>query len=449
MKNIIITNKQCHVLYEEYGNNLYQYQSDIDEICNDIIKNIKIGNTKFITRVRGDIEKKVADWKVEVTTELTPSTVHISGVINFDVWSIVSTINLHIQYTEDSLKNGSLLRKLKTTIFHELTHSSDKKQAIKGWNNDDDIELANYDFDYENNDKIINGELSKPIQDILYMLFTFTELNAYSTEIYQDALINIPFKETETYNEIYKPLQNNLEYVKNNISQDELITLKNFFATKRYCRTNSTQYFDKMSLNYFHKWLIREITERLDKFTYKMHKAYYKGYVDKQQKNINENNENEFNHPIIGNDEWSPIYRVGQITHDEKGWGFFFSFELDYFDYSDTGYKRINAKKYYLNMNSKIWDPINELNLDVNTWSDIRGTAEIFDKYDIEYEQLDDDGFDCMTTTDDLATAGKHLGYQAVIFREIPQTQRPYNKNEDYGFDEICIFDTSIIKNEK
>lgn len=283
MKNIIITNKQLNILQEEYGNKLYQYQNDIDNVCNDILHQIQNGNNSFITRIEGNIEKTIADWKIAVKTEINDKLTHISGEINFDTWSPKATIILHIQYTNESLQNGELLRKIKTAIFHELTHSSDKRQAINGWNNNDDVELSDYDYDYENNASLINGKLSKPIQDVLYILFNFSELNAFSTEIYQDALNNIPFNQTDTYNEIYLPLKQSLNYIENKIKNDELKTLQNFFATKRYQRTYSSDYFDKKSLYGFYKWFVREVNERLDKFSYKMQRAYHKGKIDNQK----------------------------------------------------------------------------------------------------------------------------------------------------------------------
>lgn len=152
----------------------------------------------------------------------------------------------------------------------------------------------------------------------------------------------------------------------------------------------------------------------------------------------------EFAHAEIGSGKWIPIYRVGQI---EKGCGFFFAFDTEYYDFSDTAYRKNQAVKYLLNMDAKIWDPVAELDLDVISWSRIDGRTKDFERYGIAdectWEQPEEIS---STSTDGLAMAGKNLGYQAVIIREVPQTRRPYNPKEGYGFDEICIFDTSIIK---
>lgn len=156
---------------------------------------------------------------------------------------------------------------------------------------------------------------------------------------------------------------------------------------------------------------------------------------------------NEFVHAVIGKDEWIPIYRVGDL--DFNGFGFYFAFDEEYYDYTDTGYKFKDAKKYLLNMNARIWDPLKDAEwVDQISWADIRLPKDFCDEYGIYYEDLSEDENkpDCMTSTDDIMAAGKELGYQAVILREIPQTRRPWNSNGDNYFDEICIFDTSIIK---
>lgn len=58
------------------------------------------------------------------------------------------------------------------------------------------------------------------------------------------------------------------------------------------------------------------------------------------------------------------VYRVGKL-HDGTN---FFTDDLDYYEKSDTGYKRENAKEYELDLsNCKVWEPIKELGLDVYT----------------------------------------------------------------------------------
>lgn len=153
----------------------------------------------------------------------------------------------------------------------------------------------------------------------------------------------------------------------------------------------------------------------------------------------------EFVHATIGENKWIPIYRVGEIEKSE--FGYFFAFDLDYYDYTDTSYKRKDAKRYLLNMNAKIWDPVKELNLDVISWSRIDGLTKDFEKYGISDEtDWEMDEKYSSTSTDGLASAAKRLGYQAVIIRSVPQCRRPWYNDDDSGFDEICIFDTSIIK---
>lgn len=140
-------------------------------------------------------------------------------------------------------------------------------------------------------------------------------------------------------------------------------------------------------------------------------------------------------------DGYVPVHRVGQVE-DFREWGLFFAFDLDYFDQSMTSYKRTEAVEYLLDLNAKIWDPVTELNLEVDSWSAIYGLTTDFDKYRIaendEYEAIE--GYS-VTTTDDLASAGKRLGYQAVYLTGIPG-----GAGWGDNFDEIAVFDKSIIE---
>lgn len=62
------------------------------------------------------------------------------------------------------------------------------------------------------------------------------------------------------------------------------------------------------------------------------------------------------------------VYRVGELHSGTN----FFTDDLDYYEKSDTRYKKEDAKEYELDLsNCKVWEPIKELGLDVYTWSTI------------------------------------------------------------------------------
>lgn len=119
-----------------------------------------------------------------------------------------------------------------------------------------------------------------------------------------------------------------------------------------------------------------------------------------------------------GNDSWTKDIR-------------FFTDTLDYFDHSDTGYSRQDAKKYLLNIKDfKVFDPMKEWKdeLSVNTWSDIRCSEEFAIEKDlIIADYLDDIDYDdpdeyheVLIDTDSLAMYGRDNGYDVTIIRDIP-----------------------------
>lgn len=138
------------------------------------------------------------------------------------------------------------------------------------------------------------------------------------------------------------------------------------------------------------------------------------------------------------------VYRVGEIKDDMM----FFADSLDYYDSSMTGYSKDEAKEYILDISKvKIWYPIKELSLEADTWSTIWGRVEDFDRLDIRWEN---DGYDDWengepeygyTTTDDLANAGKSLGYDVIVFTDIPGD---YGRGS--GKTEYAVSNKSIVK---
>jgi hypothetical protein len=131
------------------------------------------------------------------------------------------------------------------------------------------------------------------------------------------------------------------------------------------------------------------------------------------------------------------LYRVGEL-----GKGTFFTDSLDYYSQSMTGYKKEEAKTYTIDLSmAKVFDPMKELSLYPNTWSDIEGKVEDFEKYNIDYESDSPDAIWGRTSTDDIAYAVKDLGYDVLILRDI---------RGDYGtgnpFNEYIIYNTDLLK---
>ena len=126
------------------------------------------------------------------------------------------------------------------------------------------------------------------------------------------------------------------------------------------------------------------------------------------------------------NDEKAYVYRVGK-----PGVGFY-AFSLNYFDKSQTGYKRENAKKYLADFSdARVFDPIIELNLIPLTWGDIRGKIKNFEAHSIPYDELSDDDEWGSTSCDALAEVGLKNGYDFVILRNIPSDHgwgEPYDE---------------------
>lgn len=146
--------------------------------------------------------------------------------------------------------------------------------------------------------------------------------------------------------------------------------------------------------------------------------------------NTNPTNSNNINEDLT-------LYRVGDVKS-----GGFFTDNLDYYSQSMTGYKKEEAKTYTIDLSmAKVFDPMKELSLYPNTWSDIEGKVEDFEKYNIDYESDSEEAIWGRTSTDDIAYATKDLGYDVLILRDI---------RGDYGtgkpFNEYVIYNTDLLK---
>ncbi len=147
-----------------------------------------------------------------------------------------------------------------------------------------------------------------------------------------------------------------------------------------------------------------------------------------------------------------PLYRVDATSGLDKNKyqdteGVFYAGDLEYYDNSDTGYKAVDAKEFLLASNTYIWNPIEELGLEANNWSDILGPKSVFDKYEIEDEADTNRGTwngeeVYQTSTDGLVMAAKRMGYEGVVLKGIPQTGS-YNYD---GFTEYAIFNSDRVK---
>ena len=140
------------------------------------------------------------------------------------------------------------------------------------------------------------------------------------------------------------------------------------------------------------------------------------------------------------------VYRVGELDWVH---GSFFTDSLDYYDHSATGYRKEDAKPYILDLtDAKVFDPVEEWNLSVEGWSDMRQTEEFFNSKGLDgYEYLDGVDYDdpgsyheVMADADVLAAWAREHDYDAVIFRDVPTA--------GYGpsFTEYCVFNKGLVK---
>ena len=128
-------------------------------------------------------------------------------------------------------------------------------------------------------------------------------------------------------------------------------------------------------------------------------------------------------------------YKVGKWT---KG---FYTTDLNYFDHSQTGYKKEDAKKYTINLSqAKVFFPIEELNLTPITWGKIEGKAKVFEKLKINCEYYEDNEEFAYTSTDDLVDYGIKKGYDAIYLSQIPS-----DNDMGYNFDEIYVNNPSLV----
>lgn len=141
------------------------------------------------------------------------------------------------------------------------------------------------------------------------------------------------------------------------------------------------------------------------------------------------------------------LYRVSSKQNESDTWSDeprFFTTDKNYYENSRTEYDAKDAQEWLFDdKKAKIFNPIKELNLEVNTWSSIIGETDKLNEYGIWYEYFDDseDEMYAITDTDALADAGNQLGYDATIFPNIPS---------DYGygqpFTEYAINNSKYLK---
>jgi hypothetical protein len=137
------------------------------------------------------------------------------------------------------------------------------------------------------------------------------------------------------------------------------------------------------------------------------------------------------------------LYRSGNtkpsvILNSDRG--VFFSTDPAYFvNHSQMDFPE-ETRKYLLSPTAKVWDPAKEFELyEADSWSNIVCLMTDLEKFGIEdecdYEIEEKYG---VTSTDGLAIAGKNLGYDATVIRNIWYRHG--------AFDEYAVYNPSVIK---
>jgi len=144
------------------------------------------------------------------------------------------------------------------------------------------------------------------------------------------------------------------------------------------------------------------------------------------------------------------LYRVGPIDYMVSSpVGIFFTPDLSYLDGNPNlgpDYSHTKAKKYKLLPTARVWDPAKEFEYySPDSWSSILCKASDLQRFNIDdecdYEGLNDDYG--ITSTDGLAFAGKKLGYDATLIREVPWDSSTYYHTR---YDEYAVYNPAVIK---
>lgn len=141
-------------------------------------------------------------------------------------------------------------------------------------------------------------------------------------------------------------------------------------------------------------------------------------------------------------------YRVGDVDQAISR-PIFFTNDLSYYDHSQTGYEKKDAERYSIELRGhKVWDPMTELGLSADTWATVWGKVGDFRRLGIGYDysdEMDDDelpdNWVVYTSTDELAFAGRRLGYDVVVLRDIPG-----DNGRGPKYDEYAVNDASCVK---
>jgi len=137
------------------------------------------------------------------------------------------------------------------------------------------------------------------------------------------------------------------------------------------------------------------------------------------------------------------LYRVGStdpniIANSDRG--VFFTTDPDYFDNHPKMTFDEDYKQYLLFPNARVWDPEKDFKVfDNDGYDKIYCLISDLDKFNI-YDECDweiDEGYG-ITSTDGLAIAGKKLGYDATVVRDIW-----YHHGR---FDEYAVYNPSVIQ---
>ena len=137
------------------------------------------------------------------------------------------------------------------------------------------------------------------------------------------------------------------------------------------------------------------------------------------------------------------LYRDGEVEGLENSrMGVFFTTDLAYLTNNQNLYNHshLNAKRYLLLPQAKVWDPASEFEYyDAWSWDNIVCTLSDLERFGIEdecdYEM--DEGYG-VTSTNGLALAGKRLGYDATLISDVCLFGSAY--------DEYAVYNPAVIK---
>ena len=137
------------------------------------------------------------------------------------------------------------------------------------------------------------------------------------------------------------------------------------------------------------------------------------------------------------------LYRSGSTDPDtiaNSDRGVFFTTGPDYFDNHPYITFKEEFRRYVLLPNARVWDPKSEFEFyEAENWDKIVCRISDLEKFGLE-DECDweiDEGYG-ITSTDGLAIAGKELGYDATVIRDVWYFHGSY--------DEYTVYNPAVIQ---